>query len=131
MDKEREANYILCIIVLIIYILNRLTNYKWPIAFVRQFMMFHFNDLMFGILILAFVAIIMSFVNKRLEVEFAIALISLLAIEIELVTPIFLTSITGDIVDSIMYYIGIPLYFVDIRILEKWLNYLECLAEDI
>ena len=104
----KKTNHIIIIFSIILYILNKISLSKYSL-----FMSGYFNDILAGILLIAFTNLMFGFINKSIY-KFVHIEIYLFAVGIfwEYITPLYKTSSISDPIDILAYMVGGFIYWI-------------------
>lgn len=112
MKRHIKFDYIQIAIIFVLYMCNRVFKDNFGDTMFGTFMKYHFTDLLFSILLMSCLSILFIFVQKKNSIIFEIGIITLVSIEAEILAPYFIENTTGDYIDILMYFLGIPFYYL-------------------
>lgn len=117
--SSRRSNLALSVSIIVLYFLNRLVSPILPQSLFKQFLTCYFNDMLCGILIVAYSNFILSFYrgNFYFRKLWHIGLLVLVCgLFWEFVTPVFRQSSIGDPLDIVAYLAGGGVYWLFSRL---------------
>ena len=104
------------IIPILIYFINEQFKYNADIPYLGAILRYHFNDYLGGVSIVAYVNLVLSLKRgqpwRLHSIVACLVFVLFCSLCWELITPIFLTSSTGDWLDVIAYCLGALTYWL-------------------